>query len=192
MEPTSQFLPIPTPPERQSSGERFGWKMTDTSSIWKTQTTPVPPPSRSWQSGTECGELGNQQRARWGGGSHCGWGRAPASGAWNSSQCGLQPCLTRLRTTQLTLGAAQATGPKPLRWAHRPPLHLQAQGSDKEISGASSAGGLKYRTGRHSCQAEAGGAVNRTVLFAVTKPKASLLCMCQGLLGRFSAPHGDL
>lgn len=39
--------------------------------------------------------------------------------------------------------------------------------------------GIIYRTGRHSCQAEAGGAGDRTVPFAVTKLQGSLLCMCQ-------------
>lgn len=54
------------------------------------------------------------------------------------------------------------------------------RGSDKEISvRASFAGGIKYRTGRHSCQAEAGGAVNRTVLFALTKLPGSLIRMWQ-------------
>lgn len=61
----------------------------------------------------------------------------------------------------------------------------RAQGSGKEIAfragpcPASSAGRIIYRTGRHSCQAEAGGAGDRTVPFAVTKLQGSLLCMCQ-------------
>lgn len=58
---------------------------------------------------------------------------------------------------------AKAARPTQPRWAHSP--LPAAQGSGKEISfRASCAAGIKYRTGRHSCQAEAGGAVNRTML----------------------------
>lgn len=75
-------------------------------------------------------------------------------------------------TTGLGRSSAKAAGLTQPRWVHK--ACLQAQGSDKEISWragpcpASSAGRIIYRTGRHSCQAEAGGAGNRTVPFAVT------------------------
>lgn len=81
-----------------------------------------------------------------------------------------------------SVGSSLPTGSRPLgspKVPPRPPglshqdghrgLCLQAQGSGKEIFRASFARGIKFRTGRHSCQAEAGGAVNRTVLFAVTE-----------------------
>lgn len=86
-------------------------------------------------------------------------------------------------TAGLSHSAAKVAGLTQPRWAHK--ACLQAQGSGKEMSfgagpgSASSAGGIIYRTGRHSCQAEAGGAGNRTVPFAVTKRQGSLLGVCQ-------------
>lgn len=150
--------------------------------------TPGPPRPRTWQSRSGFGGSSSQQRA-----AVCQLGvkviggeeLASAPGAWNSTWCGLQPCPPGSQDV------AKAARPKQLRWAYSPlPV---AQGSGKEISfRASFAGGIKYRTGRHSCQAEAGGAVNRTMLFVVRELQESLLCMCQGLLGRLFDPHGDL
>lgn len=122
-----------------------------------------------------------------GGGSHWGWDEHQPREPRIAPGVGLSAAPTN-STTGLSHSTAKAAGLTQPRWVHK--ACLQAQGSDKEISlragpcPASSAGRIIYRTGRHSCQAEAGGAGNRTVPFAVTKLQGSLLCMCQAFGGR--------
>lgn len=92
-------------------------RMTDTSSLWKAQQ---PHPTLT-QEGKPGSESRGHSSSEPGGSEVAGSGVSIRPGAWNSPQSGLQPCATQFRTTQLTQGVAKATGPKPLRWAHRPP-----------------------------------------------------------------------
>lgn len=146
--------------------------------------TLVPPLHQKPASRSELGGRGGQQRA-----AVCPRGVEVAGGRERGKH---QPqesgIASRVGSRPAPPGSRPPSSPRTLP---RPPdlsdrgghtgLHLQAQGSGEEIFRASLAEGIKYRTGRHSCQAEAGGAVNRTVLFAVTKPLGSLMYMCQGV-----------
>lgn len=179
-EPTSQLLP--TPPLRP-------WRV-----VWMEDNryqfplgspdTLVPSPHQKLASRSELRGHGRQQRAavsprgvEVAGGRE--WGKhQPQEEPGIASSVGSRPAAPGSRPL-----SSPRTLPRPPGLSNRgghTGLHLQAQGSGEEIFRVSLAEGIKYRTGRHSCQAEAGGAVNRTVLFAVTMPLGSLMCMCQG------------
>lgn len=79
------------------------------------------------------------------------------------------------------------------RWAHRP-QPAGPGGQARSPSGPALLEELNIEQGDTVARqkAEAGGAVNRSARFAMTKLQGSLICMCQGLLGKLFDPHGDL
>lgn len=110
------YLLVSAHPLPSEGRELSGWKRTDTSCTWDTQTPISPPGAGSLGLNLEdCSEPGGSE-------SCYGWegGLTSAPGAWNSTWHGLQPCPTWLTTTQFTQDSAQAARPKQLRWAYSP------------------------------------------------------------------------
>lgn len=163
--------------------------MTDPSATWEAQTSLFHPHTRHRQSGSKFGGHDSRQRALVcrAGAEVTGDEMSTAWRAENSTRCGAQrwPNQLNRRTQPQRCQSGRAHTAKVGTQSLSPgPGVRQGDVFRGWARPASSAGRIIYRTGRHSCQAEAGGAGNRTVPFAVTKRQGSLLCVCQAFGGR--------